>query len=67
MFPLLIGAFSLENLNEAKVESKEIIFFYFIDLSLSKYDPKGVVQTHCKEIGFEWYYRNYKGYDEDKV
>lgn len=29
---------------------------YFIDLSHHRYDPKGILATHCKKAGFSWSY-----------
>lgn len=67
VFPLTIGVHSLENFKEAEAKVEEIKGFYFVDLSLRKYDPKGVVAVHFKAVGFGWSYRHFKGYEEDII
>lgn len=67
VFPLTIGAYSIENFKEAHAKAKQINGFCFIDLGTQNYEPGGIATSHYKEVGFGWAYKHEKKLKEDKV
>jgi len=66
-FAFTIGAYTIGIFKEVEVETEKIYGFHFVKLSHCRDDPKGMVPTHWKKVGYNWSYIHNKHFHEDKL